>query len=168
MTSTDAAGRSATADPARVAMDMRLEVVVLPVSDVDRAKRFYEGLGWRLDADLAVATSEDFRVVQLTPPGSTASVIFGTGLTTATPGSVDSLILVVDDVAAARDELAGHGVDVSEVFHDEGGVFHHAGTTARVPGPDPEGRSYGSWAAFDDPDGNGWLLQQITQRLPGR
>jgi catechol 2,3-dioxygenase-like lactoylglutathione lyase family enzyme len=145
---------------------MRLEVVVLPVSDVDRAKAFYASLGWRLDADFA--TGEDFRVVQLTPPGSTASVIFGTGLTTAAPGSADSLILVVDDVITARDAVAARGVDVSEVFHDEGGVFHHAGTAGRVPGPDPERRSYSSWASFADPDGNGWLMQEITERLPGR
>ncbi len=145
---------------------MRLEVVVLPVSDVDRAKQFYEQLAWRLDADLA--TSEEFRVVQMTPPGSPASVIFGTGLTSAAPGSVESLVLVVDDIDAARSELAGAGVDVSEVFHDEGGVFHHAGTTGRVPGPDPGGNSYGSWVSFSDPDGNGWLCQEIKTRLPGR
>jgi catechol 2,3-dioxygenase-like lactoylglutathione lyase family enzyme len=147
-------------------MDMKLEVVVLPVSDVDRAKQFYESLEWRLDAD--VATGEDFRVVQLTPPGSPAAVIFGTGITSAEPGSVESLVLVVDDVEAARAGLAARGVDVSEVFHDEGGVFHHAGTAGRVPGPDPERGSYGSWASFSDPDGNEWFLQEITTRLPGR
>jgi len=147
-------------------MDMKLEVVVLPVADVDRAKGFYERLGWRLDADFA--TGEDFRVVQLTPPGSPCSVIFGTGITSAAPGSVDSLMLVVTDVDKAREELISNGVQVSEVFHDAGGVFHHAGTTARVPGPDPERRSYSSWASFGDPDGNGWLLQEITTRLPGR
>jgi len=145
---------------------MKLEVVVLPVADVDRAKGFYERLGWRLDADFA--TGEDFRVVQLTPPGSPCSVIFGTGITSAAPGSVDSLMLVVTDVDKAREELISNGVQVSEVFHDAGGVFHHAGTTARVPGPDPERRSYSSWASFGDPDGNGWLLQEITTRLPGR
>jgi catechol 2,3-dioxygenase-like lactoylglutathione lyase family enzyme len=147
-------------------MDMKLEVVVLPVADVDRAKDFYKELGWRLDADFAA--SPDFRVVQLTPPGSLASVIFGTGVTAAAPGSVEQLLLIVDDVQAARDEIAGHGVPVSEVFHDEGGVFHHAGTADRVSGPDPAGRSYTSFASFSDPDGNGWLLQQITARLPGR
>jgi catechol 2,3-dioxygenase-like lactoylglutathione lyase family enzyme len=145
---------------------MRLEVVVLPVADVDRAKRFYESLGWRLDADFS--TGPEFRVVQVTPPGSAASVIFGTGVSAAAAGSVEGLHLVVTDVAAARADLVGRGVDVSEVFHDAGGVFHHAGTTGREPGPDPQGRSYGSFAAFDDPDGNGWILQEITTRLPGR
>ena len=142
--------------------DMKLEVVVIPVSDVDRAKDFYQGLGWRLDADFA--TSADFRVVQVTPPGSTASVIFGTGVTSAAPGSVRDLQLVVTDIEAARDELAGAGVDVSEVFHDAGGVFHHAGTEARVPGPAPDRASYGSFASFSDPDGNGWILQEVPSR----
>ncbi|TQS41908.1 VOC family protein [Cryptosporangium phraense] len=145
-------------------MDFKLEVVVIPVSDVDKAKDFYTGLGWRLDADLA--TGDAFRVVQVTPPGSPASVIFGAGLTTATPGSVQGLQLVVDDIAAARAEIAAHGVGISDVFHDEGGVFHHAGTTGRVTGPAP--RSYGSFASFADPDGNEWFLQEITTRLPGR
>ena len=147
-------------------VDTKLELVVLPVADVDRAKRFYESLGWRLDAD--VATGEDFRVVQLTPHGSPASIIFGTGITEAVPGTVESLVLVVDDIEAARAELAGRGAEVSEVFHDEGGVFHHAGTSGRVPGPHPERGSYGSWASFSDPDGNVWFLQEITARLPGR
>ena len=146
--------------------EFKLEVVVLPVGDVDRAREFYERLGWRLDAD--VATDEDFRVVQLTPPGSPASIIFGTGVTDAAPGAVDSLVLVVDDIEAARAELVDRGVDVSEVFHDAGGVFHHAGTEARVPGPDPGRGSYGSWVSFSDPDGNRWMLQEITTRLPGR
>jgi catechol 2,3-dioxygenase-like lactoylglutathione lyase family enzyme len=147
-------------------MDMRLEVVVLPVADVDRAKDFYKELGWRLDADFT--SGPDFRVVQLTPPGSACSVIFGTGVTSAAPGSVDQLLLIVSDIQAARDEIAGRGVEISEVFHDEGGVFHHAGTAGRVPGPDPERHSYASFASFSDPDGNGWLLQEITTRLPGR
>lgn len=145
---------------------MRLEVVVLPVSDVDRAKGFYAGLGWRLDAD--VAGPDDFRVVQLTPPGSHCSIIFGSKITSAVPGSVESLMLIVDDLEKARAELIDQGVDVGEVFHDAGGVFHHAGVEGRVPGPDPQGRSYGSFAGFSDPDGNGWLLQEITKRLPGR
>jgi catechol 2,3-dioxygenase-like lactoylglutathione lyase family enzyme len=147
-------------------MDMKLEVVVLPVTDVDRAKDFYKELGWRLDADFA--SSPDFRVVQLTPPGSACSVIFGTGITAAAPGAAAELLLIVDDVQSARDEIAGHGVPVSEVFHDEGGVFYHAGTAGRVPGPDPDRRSYSSFASFTDPDGNGWRLQEITTRLPGR
>jgi len=147
-------------------MDMKLEVVLLPVADVDRAKQFYEGLGWRLDADFPVG--DDFRVVQLTPPGSDAAIIFGDGVTSAAPGSIDGLQLVVSDIEAARAELAGRGVDISEVFHDAGGVFHHAGTEARVPGPAPERGSYGSFASFSDPDGNSWLLQEITTRLPGR
>ena len=147
-------------------MDMRLEVVVLPVADVDRAKDFYKELGWRLDADFS--SGPDFRVVQLTPPGSACSVIFGTGVTSAAPGSVDQLLLIVSDIQAARDEIAGRGVEISEVFHDEGGVFHHAGTVGRVPGRAPEGQSYATFASFSDPDGNGWLLQEITTRLPGR
>ena len=147
-------------------MDMKLEVVVIPVSDVDKAKDFYQGLGWRLDADFA--KSEDFRVVQLTPPGSPCSIIFGTGITSATPGSADGLQLVVTDVEAARDELISHGADVSEVFHDAGGVYHHAGTQARAAGLAPNHRSYGSFVSFSDPDGNGWFVQEVTTRLPGR
>jgi catechol 2,3-dioxygenase-like lactoylglutathione lyase family enzyme len=166
MSTTELNTATATEVPGTRSIEMKLEVVLLPVTDVDRAKRFYESLGWRLDAD--VATGEDFHVIQLTPPGSPSSVIFGTGITSAAPGSVDSLVLAVEDVEAARAELVARGVDVSDVFHDEGGVFHHAGTEGRVTGPDPERRSYGSWAAFSDPDGNGWLLQEITTRLPGR
>ena len=147
-------------------MDMKLEVVVVPVGDVDRAKAFYTALGWRLDAD--VATGEDFRVVQVTPPGSSASVIFGTSVSSQAPGSAQGLHLIVDDIAAARDELKRAGADPGDVFHDEGGVFHHAGTDARVPGPDPQRSSYGSFLSFGDPDGNGWILQEITNRLPGR
>jgi catechol 2,3-dioxygenase-like lactoylglutathione lyase family enzyme len=147
-------------------MDMRLEVVVLPVTDADRAKDFYQELGWRLDADFT--SGPDFRVVQLTPPGSPCSVIFGTGVTTAPAAPVEQLLLIVDDIAAARDEIAGHGVAISEVFHDKGGVFHRAGAVDRVPGPDPDRGSYTSFASFSDPDGNGWLLQEITTRLPGR
>lgn len=155
----------ATQSPAAATVDLKLEVVVIPVSDVDRAKRFYESLGWRLDADFA--TGEDWRVVQLTPPGSPCSVIFGKGLTTAVPGSVQGTFLIVDDIGAARAELVRFGVEVSEVFHFEGGL-HVVGAKGRVPGPDPEGRSYSSWASFSDPDGNGWLLQEIKTRLPGR
>ncbi len=147
-------------------MDMKLEVVVVPVSDVDKAKDFYQGLGWRLDANFS--TGPDFRVVQLTPPGSACSIIFGTGITTAAPGSAQGLQLTVTDIEAARAELASRGAEVSEVFHDAGGVFHHAGTEGRVPGPAPDHKSYGSFASFSDPDGNGWLLQEITTRRPGR
>ncbi|MER6463864.1 VOC family protein [Streptomyces sp. NPDC001288] len=147
-------------------MDMKLEVVVVPVSDVDRAKDFYTGLGWRLDAD--VATDGEFRVVQLTPPGSPASVILGESVTEQTPGSARGLHLVVDDIDTAHDELARHGARPSEVFHDAGGVFHHADGDARLPGPAPQHGSYGSFLSFSDPDGNGWLLQEVTDRLPGR
>jgi catechol 2,3-dioxygenase-like lactoylglutathione lyase family enzyme len=148
------------------APDLKLEVVVLPVSDVDRAKGFYEGLGWRLDADFA--TGPDFRVVQLTPPGSQASIIFGKGITSAEPGSIDALQVTVSDIEAARERLVVHGADVSEVFHDAGGVFHHAGNEARVSGSADEHADYGSFASFSDPDGNGWMLQEINTRLPGR
>jgi catechol 2,3-dioxygenase-like lactoylglutathione lyase family enzyme len=146
-------------------VDMKLEVVIIPVSDVDRAKSFYGGLGWRLDADFAIG--DTWRVVQLTPPGSPCSIIFGKGVTTAAPGSVQGPFLIVDDIEAARADLLGHGVDVSEVFHFEGGL-HVTGTQGRVPGPDPKGNSYRSWVSFSDPDGNGWLLQEIKTRLPGR
>ena len=147
-------------------MDMKLEVVVVPVTDVDRAKDFYTTLGWRLDADLA--TDESFRVVQVTPPGSPTSVIFGTSVTDQAPGSARGLHLVVSDIDAAHDELKRLGADPSEVFHDAGGVFHHAGTDSRVSGPDPQRNSYGSFLSFSDPDGNGWILQEITRRIPGR
>jgi catechol 2,3-dioxygenase-like lactoylglutathione lyase family enzyme len=147
-------------------VDMKLEVVVLPVSDVDRAKHFYQALGWRLDADFA--GEGDFRVVQLTPPGSSCSVIFGTRVTSAVPGSAEGLQLVVTDIEAARAEVAACGVEVSEVFHDAGGVFHHSGTAGRAPGPAPEHRSYGSFVSFSDPDGNSWFIQEVTTRLPGR
>jgi catechol 2,3-dioxygenase-like lactoylglutathione lyase family enzyme len=158
--------RSGAAVGTRSVMDMKLEVVVLPVADADRAKQFYKVLGWREDADFA--SGDDFRVVQLTPPGSLCSIIFGTGVTPAAPGSAQGLHLVVADIEAARAELAGHGVEVSAVFHDAGGVFHRAGTDGRVPGPDPQRRSYASFVSFSDPDGNGWILQEITTRLPGR
>jgi len=147
-------------------MDYKLEVVVVPVADVDKAKAFYQALGWRLDADFA--KSEDFRVVQLTPPGSPASIIFGTGVSSAAPGSADGLQLVVDDLGAARAELISRGAEVSEVFHDAGGVFHHGGAGGRATGPAPDHRSYGSFVSFSDPDGNGWFVQEVTTRLPGR
>jgi catechol 2,3-dioxygenase-like lactoylglutathione lyase family enzyme len=145
--------------------ELKLEVVVLPVSDVDRAKRFYEGLGWRLDGDFT--DGKGWRAVHLTPPGSPASVLFGKGVTTAVPGSVQGTFLIVDDVEAARTELIKRGTDVSEVFHFAG-PLHVDGTEGRAPGKDPEGQSYRSWASFSDPDGNSWLLQEVKTRLPGR
>jgi catechol 2,3-dioxygenase-like lactoylglutathione lyase family enzyme len=145
--------------PTAATVDLKLEVVVLPVSDVDRAKRFYDGLGWRLDADFS---GPDWRVVQMTPPGSPCSIQFGKGTTTAAPGSVQGTFLVVDDIEAARAALIGRGVEVSEVFH------YAAGRGPRVSGPDPQRRSYFSFASFNDPDGNSWLLQEIKSRLPGR
>jgi catechol 2,3-dioxygenase-like lactoylglutathione lyase family enzyme len=147
---------------------MKLEVVIVPVSDVDRAKDFYKQLGFREDID---AGSEGYRVVQLTPPGSACSIIFGKGVTSARPGSMDRLVLAVSDVGAAREELRSHGIQVSEVFHDAGGGLgggFYAGTEARASGADPQRRSYASYASFSDPDGNGWLLQEIKERLPGR
>jgi catechol 2,3-dioxygenase-like lactoylglutathione lyase family enzyme len=160
---------SPDATPARV--DTKLEIVVIPVSDVDRAKEFYGGkLGWRLDADYD--NGSDFRVIQFTPPGSGCSVIFGRNVTGALPGSAQGLYMIVSDIAAARKELLGRGVEVSEVFHNEG---VYAGPDEpylfgrlRISGPDPEHRSYRSFASFRDPDGNGWLFQEITTRLPGR
>jgi catechol 2,3-dioxygenase-like lactoylglutathione lyase family enzyme len=146
--------------PAARPVDMKLEVVVIPVSDVDRSKFFYSKLGWRLDADFVVG--DNFRAVQLTPPGSPASIHFGKGVTTAAPGSAQGLFLVVSDIEAARAELVAHGVDVGEIFH-VAGPGHPP-----IPGRDPERRSYFSYAAFSDPDGNSWLLQEVTARLPGR
>ncbi len=157
MTSTDASPSTSIQMPEAGTVDMKLEVVTLPVSDVDRAKRFYQSLGWRLDADIVVGDA--FRAVQLTPPHSPCSVAFGKGLTTDEPGSVQRLLLAVYNVDAARADLISRGVEVSEVFHLAGG---------RVPGPDPQGRSYQTYASFSDPDGNGWLLQEIKTRLPGR
>jgi catechol 2,3-dioxygenase-like lactoylglutathione lyase family enzyme len=147
-------------------VDMKLELIVIPVSDVDRAKRFYAKLGWRLDVD--IAPSKDFRLVHFTPTGSQCSILFGKGVTTAAPGSAQGLHLIVSDVVAAHADLVARGVEVSELFHDVGGLFHHAGNEGRLSGPHPERRSYGSFASFSDPDGNGWLFQEITARLPGR
>jgi catechol 2,3-dioxygenase-like lactoylglutathione lyase family enzyme len=151
-------------------VDMKFEIVVIPVSDVDRAKRFYGGLGWRLDADFAAG--DDWRVIQFTPPGSGASVIFGKNVTAAAPGSAQGLYLIVSDIKAARDELLARGVEVGEIFHGGDG---HSGPDEpylfgrlRVGGPDPEHGSYRSFASFKDPDGNGWLFQEVTARLPGR
>ena len=159
--SSDDAGGAAT-------VGTTLEVIVIPVSDVDRAKEFYGRLGWRLDAD--VAAGGDFRLIQFTPPGSGCSIQFGTSLTSAPPGSARGLYLIVSDVGAVRDGLLAEGVEVSEVFHEgrPGARFHPAGADDRVSGPAPYRQSYGSFASFSDPDGNGWLLQEVTARLPGR
>ncbi len=171
MSSTQEHSETATETPKARRADIKLEIVVVPVSDVDCAKRFYGGLGWRLDADFAAG--DDFRVIQFTPPGSGCSVIFGKNVTAAAPGSAQGLYLIVSDIVAARNELLGRGVEISEVFHDAAGVY--AGTDEpylfgrlRVGGADPEQRSYRSFASFSDPDGNGWLFQEITARLPGR
>jgi catechol 2,3-dioxygenase-like lactoylglutathione lyase family enzyme len=147
-------------------MDMKLEILFVPVSDLDRAKRFYEKLGFRLDIDYVA--NEDFRVIQFTPPNSEASIIFGKGVSSGQPGSIDPPVLAVDDIDAAREELMARGVDVSEVFHYAGGPFNNVLEKPRVSGRDPQGRSYFSFASFEDPDGNDWLLQEIKMRLPGR
>ena len=146
-------------------VDMRFEFAVIPVSDVDRAKAFYASLSWKLDMDFV--RGEDFRVIQFTPPGSPASIIFGRGISSTKPGSAQGLYLVVSDIEAARRSLLERGVAVSELFHDAGGVFHHAGSQDRLDGPAPQHRSYGTFATFADPDGNGWLMQEVTVRLPG-
>ena len=159
MSSTQTSNEQPTHSATVATVDLKLEVVVLPVSDIDRAKNFYANLGWRLDGDFSGA---DWRVVQMTPPGSPCSIQFGRGITTAAPGSVQGTFLVVDDLEAARAALIGRGAEVTEVFH------YAAGRGPRVPGPDPNGRSYFSYASFSDPDGNTWLLQEITTRLPGR
>jgi catechol 2,3-dioxygenase-like lactoylglutathione lyase family enzyme len=165
MSSTDVSGATSAAVPVPGVVNMALEVVVIPVSDVGRAKEFYGRLGWTLDAD--VAAGDDFRLVQLTPPGSGCSVQFGLELTSATPGSAQGLYLIVSDIEAARAALLARGVGVGEVFHEgtRGARFHEDG---RVAGPSPDHSSYGSFVAFSDPDGNGWLVQEVTTRLPGR
>ena len=165
MSTTEASSNDASGTASVRNVDMNLEVVLIPVSDVDRAKEFYRSLGWRLDAD--VAAGDDFRLIQFTPPGAGCSVQFGTNLTSAAPGSAQGLYLIVSGIEAARDELVARGVEVSEVFHEgtPGARFHDAG---RVAGPSPEHSSYGSFASFSDPDGNGWLFQEVTTRLPGR
>lgn len=171
MSNTQVRSETATTAPVARGIDMKFEIVVIPVSDVDRAKRFYDGLGWRLDADYAAG--DDYRVIQFTPPGSGCSVIFGKNVTAAVPGSAQGLYLIVSDIEAARKELLGRGVKIGDVFHDAGGVY--AGPDEpylfgrkRVSGTDPEHRSYRSFASFSDPDGNGWLFQEITSRLAGR
>jgi len=171
MTQPQPARESATKDASVARVATKLEVIVIPVSDVDRAKEFYTKLGWRLDGDFV--HGEDWRAIQFTPPGSGCSVIFGKNVTSAAPGSAQGLYLIVSDLEAARDELLGRGVEVSEVFH--GGNNVYAGPDepylfgrVRVSGPDPEHRTYRSYASFKDPDGNGWLFQEVTTRLPGR
>jgi catechol 2,3-dioxygenase-like lactoylglutathione lyase family enzyme len=146
-------------------IDMKLEVVVIPVSDVDRAKRFYGALGWRLDLDYTAGN--DYRVIQFTPPGSGCSVTFGKNVTVAAPGSASGLHLIVSDVQAVRNELLRRGVEISELFHDPGGVFHHASAEGLVSGPNPQRKSYASYASFSDPDGNRWVFQEVTARLTG-
>jgi catechol 2,3-dioxygenase-like lactoylglutathione lyase family enzyme len=163
MSGTAIRSKGATTDARVGKVDMKLEVITIPVSDVDRAKEFYGGLGWRLDADFSKG---DDRVVQFTPPGSQCSVHFGRNLTPVAPGSAQSLWLIVSDIKAARDELVGRGIEVSEVFHYAG--WNRVDPDARLSGPAPDRRSYASFVSFSDPDGNGWLLQEITTRLPGR
>jgi catechol 2,3-dioxygenase-like lactoylglutathione lyase family enzyme len=161
MSETQTNNVSVTSSSNAAAVPLRFEAAVLPVADADRAKAFYQQLGWRLDADLTI--DESYRILQFTPPGSPASIQFGTGLTSRTPGSADGLYLVVDDIDAARAELASRGAKVSDVWHGKG-----LGTEGHLPGPDPSGGSYTTFASFSDPDGNTYLLQQITERLPGR
>ena len=168
MSSTRMANEQATLAPSAGKVDLKLEAVIIPVTDVDRGKRFYGSLGWRLDADFAFDSG--FRVVQFTPPGSECSIQFGTKLTSAAPGSVQDLYLVVSDIEAAREELVGRGVKASAVFHPEapGAQFQPNGTSGRASGPARDHTSYLSFVTFSDPDGNGWLLQEIKTRLPGR
>jgi catechol 2,3-dioxygenase-like lactoylglutathione lyase family enzyme len=168
MSITQTSNSRATEVPGAATVDLKLEVVVIPVSDVDRAKRFYQNLGWRLDADFAF--DNGLRVVQFTPPGSACSIQFGTKITAAAPGSAQSLYLIVSDIEAAREELAARGARISEVFHaaTPGAQFQREDTSGRVSGPAPDHASYRTFATFSDPDGNGWLLQEIKARLPGR
>ena len=166
MSTTDTRGNAAAETTNVGTVDMKLEVVVIPVSDVDRAKRFYEGLGWRLDGDFKTDTS---RGLQFTPKGSWCSIQFGTNVTTSPPGSAQGLHLIVDDIEAARAELVAHGVDATEVYHCESGyACRFPGNDPPVPGPHPDRGTYGSFVSFSDPDGNGWILQEVTTRFPGR
>jgi catechol 2,3-dioxygenase-like lactoylglutathione lyase family enzyme len=171
MSTADVRSDDGTSNASAARVDMKFEIVVIPVSDVDRAKEFYARLGWRLDADYD--NGKDFRVLQFTPPGSGCSVIFGRNVTAAAPGSAKGLYLIVSDIEATRKELLGRGIEVSEAFHDASGVYDgpdepYLFGRRRVSGADPERRSYRSFASFHDPDGNGWLFQEITTRLPGR
>ncbi|HJZ98121.1 MAG TPA: VOC family protein [Candidatus Solibacter sp.] len=171
MSTTTVPINEATREASTGAADMKLEVVVIPVSDIDRAKEFYSKIGWRLDADFD--NGSDFRVIQFTPPGSGCSIIFGRNVTAARPGSAQGLYLIVSDIAAARADLLGRGIEISDVFHSAGNTFvgpdePYLFGRVRVNGPDPTHGSYRSFASFRDPDGNGWLLQEVTTRLPGR
>ncbi len=168
MSSVDGQSGETGGTSARYPVDLKLEAVVIPVTDVDRSKAFYAGLGWRLDADFSF--DNGVRVVQFTPPGSSCSVQFGTKITAATPGSIHVLYLIVSDIDAGRDELMSRGAKVSEVFHSgaPGVQLDLGGASGRVNGPDPDHKSYSSYASFEDPDGNSWLLQEVTDRLPGR
>ena len=167
MSTNVATSKVATANVSVAAVDMKLEVIVIPVSDVDRAKEFYLKLGWRLDADRA--TGDNFRLIQFTPPGSGSSIQFGANLTSATAGSAQGLLLAVSDIEAARQQLVANGVEASEVFHCETGTAcRFPGIGVRASGSQPQHLSYSSFVSFSDPDGNGWLLQEVTQRLPGR
>jgi catechol 2,3-dioxygenase-like lactoylglutathione lyase family enzyme len=165
MSSTQTMNEPATGTAPTATVDLKVEVVVIPVADVDRAKRFYEGLGWRLDGDFS--NGDDWRLVQLTPPGSPCSIMIGKGFTAAVPGSVQGTFLVVDDLDGARAQLIERGIDVSDVFHFQGDLLN-ARSNGHTAGRDPKGRSYFSFASFSDPDGNTWLLQEVNGRLPGR
>src|ERR1700687_2844582 len=168
MSTNEVGSKDGTRDASLARLDLKLEAVVIPVADVDRAKEFFGKLGWRLDADFPF--DNGFRVVQFTPPGSGGSIQFGTTITSAKPGSAQGLYLIVSGIEAAREELVARGVAVSEVFHagTPGAQFQPNGTSGRVGGPAPDHATYGSFATFRDPDGNGWLLQEVTTRLPGR
>jgi len=168
MTTKEVLGKDAAREANVVRVDMKIEAIVIPVADVDRAKKFYANLRWRLDADFPF--DNGFRIVQFTPPGSGCSIQFGTKITSAAPGSAHGLYLIVSDIQAAHDELVALGVKVSEVFHagTPGAQFQPDGTSGRIGGPAPDHASYGSFATFSDPDGHGWLLQEVTARLPGR
>jgi catechol 2,3-dioxygenase-like lactoylglutathione lyase family enzyme len=165
MSSTRVQGNAASKTETAQTVEMKIEVIVIPVSDVDRAKRFYAALGWRLDLD--ITADDQYRVIQFTPPGSSCSIIFGRGVTAAPPGSAQGVHLIVSDIVAVRAEMLARGIEVSAPFYDGGGLFHHASRESLTQGLQPQRNSYGSYASFRDPDGNGWVLQEITVRLTG-
>jgi catechol 2,3-dioxygenase-like lactoylglutathione lyase family enzyme len=165
MSSTQVQSEATIKTPTAQPAEMKIEVVVIPVSDVDRAKRFYADLGWRLDLD--ITADDQYRVIQFTPPGSSCSIIFGRGVTTAAPGSAQGLHLIVSDIVAVRAQLLAQGIEVGEPFYDAGGLFHHASRESLTEGLQPQRNSYGSYASFRDPDGNAWVFQEITVRLTG-